>query len=384
VAIEDVNEPENTKLEPDDLSPLETASPEPVDGEGGTILEIPAEQDAVAEAAEETVQPHWLNTHRKKIAIALLAFSNLAAMIILGTFEPPVEVTPADLATIDLAIEEKLKEYNIPLRQARKEQVRVDSTFSRVITRTGVPSGVSRTLLHLELHKELEKQGVRIPAVVKFPERDLNVHFMLGGTIVRTLVLRSDTSLKVLSYPGTVVFFTDSNPSSDALEELRSFGETHLIAARVESLSEAETFAKKMKGFPQSRQLIWVNGTENPGFKYDRFYVELTENLKKSLPYARMLMFNHANLSGNQKLWKTLQQQNWTVVMVPPASIEPSGRNEEEFLAMLDRFNKEALTAQNQLLLLPLRTDYVVWMKQHLHPLKKHGLRLVEAPTVKL
>jgi hypothetical protein len=321
---------------------------------------------------------------KRPLALGLLVLCNILAAVALGTFTPPVEVSRADLTTIDVTIDEKLKEYNIPSKSIRTETVKVDSVFTRKVVRAGIPRGISKTMLHLELQHELGGQGVKLPATVKFPSKELNIHFMLDGTIVRTLVLRTDTSLKALSYPGTVVFFTDPSPDSDALEELRNYGETVLIAAKIESVSDAEQFAKSMKGFTPSRLLLWVLGTENTDFRFDRFYTELTEQLKKSNPHMRLLMFNHASLSGNKKLWKILQQQNWSVVMADPDRIEPGNMDEEAFKAFLDRFNREALTGKNTVALLPMKTSYTVWLKQGLLIHKKNGLRLVEAKSIKL
>lgn len=360
----------------------EDAGGDPVDS-GAEMPEpednLPAEDAAV----EETVEADSFFT-RQRLIVGLLVLCNLIAAIALGTFEAPVEVTPGDLNTIDLAIEEKLQEYNLPARQIKTENVRVDSHFTRKIVKSGVPKGLSRTMMHLELHQELSPLGIRVPASVHFPERDLNIHFMLGGTIVRTLVLRNDTSLKVLSYPGSVIFYAEGTPDSDALQQLRTFGETFLLAGRVESIKEVEVFLDEATSFNPNRILLWVSGTEVPGYRFDRFYNELIENLRKSAPSTKMLLFSHAQASNNRGLWKTLEALEWPVLLAPIDAIQPENLNEEEFERVMERFNKDALTGQNQLLVLPLTESYVGWLKQALPELKKNGLRLVEPKPVRL
>lgn len=83
--------------------------------------------------------------------------------------------------------------------QIRTTVIRNDSILARKIFRVRVPSRFSKTLFHFDLHKDLHRYDIEVPARVQLPNRDMDIYVYSQNTVLRTIRLTTDTDLDTLN-----------------------------------------------------------------------------------------------------------------------------------------------------------------------------------------
>ena len=84
--------------------------------------------------------------------------------------------------------------FNIPPQQIQTEPVFSDSIFSRKLYHVEVPNYLSKTQLHAELNQIFYDYSIRTPARVYFPEKNIDIHLLYKGIIIRTIRLKTSDS----------------------------------------------------------------------------------------------------------------------------------------------------------------------------------------------
>lgn len=133
---------------------------------------------------------------QKKWIVTLLAASCTAALFLLfGNSENSFKnLTSA--AQADSLITEVLYDFDITNSQIRKQTVSFDSLFSRTIYTVKLPSEISKTEIHYQLQKKIIPYKMDSPAKILMPEKDMRIHLLYAGTVIRTVQLSTDTQLQ--------------------------------------------------------------------------------------------------------------------------------------------------------------------------------------------
>lgn len=135
----------------------------------------------------------------KKIITGLLFISCIISGIILAaTPERAVYRLESD-QQLDSLINTHFNSSQILPKQIRTSVIRIDTSFVRKEYRVRVPTQFSKTLFHVGMHKDFQKYDVEVPAIIKFPSRDMHIYVYHKDTIIRTLRLTSDPELDSLS-----------------------------------------------------------------------------------------------------------------------------------------------------------------------------------------
>ncbi|MEX0721130.1 MAG: hypothetical protein WD059_10710 [Balneolaceae bacterium] len=134
----------------------------------------------------------------KKIITILLTLSCIISGIILAATPSPAIHKIQTVKELDSLITTHILNSQVNPQQVRVRDITVDSTFTRRMYRIRVPSRFSKTLFHLELHKNFRQYKMEVPAKVSFPERDMDIYLYNEGTVLRTIRLITDTDLDTM------------------------------------------------------------------------------------------------------------------------------------------------------------------------------------------
>ncbi|MDZ7807851.1 MAG: hypothetical protein U5K71_12160 [Gracilimonas sp.] len=131
----------------------------------------------------------------KKIITLLLFISCVISGIILAA-SPERAVFRLETGNqLDSLINTHFNNAQILPVQVRTSTIRIDTSFIRKEHRVRVPTRFSKTLFHVGLHKDFQKYDVDVPAIIKFPSRDMHIYVYHEDTIIRTLRLTTDSEL---------------------------------------------------------------------------------------------------------------------------------------------------------------------------------------------
>lgn len=134
-----------------------------------------------------------------KIIITVLLFvSCVISGIILAATPEKTIYRLESTNQLDSLISSHINNSQILPVQIRTSTVRIDTSFIRKEHRIRVPTRFSKTLFHVGLHKDLQKYDVDVPAIVKFPSRDMHIYMYHEDTVIRTLRLTTDPKLDTL------------------------------------------------------------------------------------------------------------------------------------------------------------------------------------------
>lgn len=136
---------------------------------------------------------------RRKLIVLLLALSCLLSLYLLWNTTPEVPRRLTHTSQVDSLITITLQDLNIPRSQVRKQDLTVDSIFTRSVYHIRVAPNFSKTTLHYSLKQELWPYRVETIAKVEFPERQMQMHLLYNDQIYRTLVIDEDEDLTLQS-----------------------------------------------------------------------------------------------------------------------------------------------------------------------------------------
>lgn len=134
----------------------------------------------------------------KKIITALLFISCVISGIILAS-TPEKTIHRIESGThLDSLINMHLMNAQVFRDQIQTSTIRIDRGFTRKSHRIRIPSDFSKTLFHVDLHDDLQKYRIEVPAIIKFPSRDMHIYVYYNDTVIRTLRLTTDPELDSL------------------------------------------------------------------------------------------------------------------------------------------------------------------------------------------
>ncbi|MBD3616458.1 MAG: hypothetical protein HUJ22_07785 [Gracilimonas sp.] len=135
----------------------------------------------------------------KKVITILLVLSCIVSGIILAA-SPSNEIYRLDnTQQLDSLINTHIQNSLITQEQVQVSVINIDTIFTRKVYRLRVPSRFSKTMFHINLHKDLNRYEIKAPAKINFPSRDMHIYVYNKGTVLRTIRLTTDPSLDTLT-----------------------------------------------------------------------------------------------------------------------------------------------------------------------------------------
>jgi uncharacterized membrane protein len=135
----------------------------------------------------------------KKVITILLVLSCIVSGIILAA-SPSNEIYRLDnTQQLDSLVNTHIQNSLITQEQVQVSVINIDTIFTRKVYRLRVPSRFSKTMFHINLHKDLNLYKIQAPAKINFPSRDMHIYVYNKGTVLRTIRLTTDPSLDTLN-----------------------------------------------------------------------------------------------------------------------------------------------------------------------------------------
>lgn len=137
----------------------------------------------------------------KKLVTVLLVLSCIVSGIILAASPDYKSYRIENTRELDSLLSVHLQDAQIKAEQIRVSGIKIDTIFTRKAYRIEVPSRFSKTLFHVDLHKDLFKYDIQAPAKVHFPSHDMDIYIYDQGTVLRTIRLTTNPELDSLATP---------------------------------------------------------------------------------------------------------------------------------------------------------------------------------------
>ena len=318
---------------------------------------------------------------KKKKAIAwLLGAASLVAAVLLAYSPQTDDKILSDLAQADSLIYQELAEFAVPLENIKRRSVLIDSVFERVTYLVPVPGGFSKTFLHFELAQRLRPFEIDVPARVHFPEMDMNIHLYFKDTIIRTLVLRTDTSLTAESFPASIVFFFDKTPSPTQLETIAGLGEPVTVALQTPDPSDADSWLRVAgESAPDLDYAFWIDEAARTGeAERDReIFAEKVKQFGKVKRRAQFVSLLPGSITNTESVKKALVEQRSSLLATDSRQVLDSESGKFAFNQGLDQFMQQARNASGPTVIIRVSGESLTWLRESLPRFRKGGMIIV-------
>lgn len=314
---------------------------------------------------------------KKQIIAGVLLLSSVLLVFLLLSTQRTERPSLRDIAEIDTLIYRELAAFNIGQDHIRSRTRRVDSAFSRVEHFVSVPPRVSKTFIHSEIHQQVQDFGINDPAVVEFPQKDLRIHFLKQGTIVRSLTLRTDTALVFRNYPVRVFFFTSSSPDVENAQKIHDLGEHLPLMLKTNNPDEAESWFESVNDII-SPVYVWLHDPDQTAVEMLNNEYWLNERIPRiaNISSNVQIMINQPgkNVPLKRSVRSLLNQ--YDVMLLSTSDMltinkEISVYNQER---IREQFVQRAISDQVPLLSIALSEKNAEWITKHQKEFKKMGI----------
>jgi len=281
-----------------------------------------------------------------------------------------------NLAQADSLIQKELYDFNISDQQIRVTTTRVDSNFSRKTYRVGLPYQFSKTQFHAELNSRLHSYGVETPAQVTFPEKNVDIHLLYRGTVIRTISLQTDPELLLDRNEASLLVSFDDFPDEELISTLASLGEPIPIVLKIETPIQANELRKRL-GDRYNHLLFWLKTSsgkdlikENPSAARAKL-----KQLEEVLPQARILQYEHADAPSE----KLIAQTDLTFINAGDALLLHEDLGKASFF---EELNKLRSNRNHSMAVITGNETTLTWLEEKLPELKKAGIEIVPPPQM--
>lgn len=134
----------------------------------------------------------------KKVVTLLLVLSCIISGIILAASPPFKNYSLQNTQQLDSLLNIHIQNAQIIPSQVQVTNINIDTVFTRKEFRIEIPSQFSKTLFHIDLHNDLNKYGIEVPAKVRFPSRDMDIYLYNKETVLRKIRLTTNPELDTL------------------------------------------------------------------------------------------------------------------------------------------------------------------------------------------
>lgn len=310
---------------------------------------------------------------KRFIAILLLISCFISGYMLFATSDGGIKRLRT-LAQADSLIQDELRDFNISDQQIRVTHIQVDSNFSRKIYHVGLPYRFSKTQFHAELNNRLYEFGVKTPAQVTFPEKNVDIHLLYRGTVIRTISLQTDPELVLDQNEVSLLVSFEELPDEELLNTLTSLGEPIPIVIKIENPLQANDIRKRLDN-RYSRLLFWL---QTPSGKdlikaNPEAAISKLKQFEDVLPQARILQYRHSEDSPQKLAVKT----DLTFINAGDALLLHAGMGKAQFF---EELNKLGSNRKQTMAVITGNETTLSWLAAKLPELKKAGIKIVPPP----
>ncbi|MDZ7682255.1 MAG: hypothetical protein U5J63_11235 [Fodinibius sp.] len=310
---------------------------------------------------------------KKRLIVFLLLISCVISGIMLFTASEEGSRQLRNLAQADSLIQQELAAFNISDEQIRLSSTRIDSSFRRKTYHIGLPYQFSKTQFHAELNSRLHPYGVKTPAQVTFPERNVDIHLLYRGTVIRTLALQTDPELVMNRNHMSLLFVFDQLPKTELINRIANLGEPIPIAIKIENPMQANEIRKQMTNYP--RLLFWLQNREGKDLIRNNTETAVTKlrQIQEVLPSAHILQFQYSKKIRR----KIAEETDLTFISAANALMLHRGIGKASFF---EELHKLQANRNHSIAVITGNETTISWLEEKLPELKKAGTTLIPPP----
>jgi hypothetical protein len=317
-----------------------------------------------------------MTVYQKKVTTAiLLVVASVISVLLLAYGSGHERIEKSDLVRLDSLIYQELGQYSIKKRQIKAKNIQIGE-FSRIHYDVRIPRGISKTQIQTDLHYAFYEQGISLPAKIIFPEKDLLIHFYAAETIIRSIELKTDTSLKLVTFPASMLFVADHSISVDLVEQVRDLGEFSPLVYRSLDPSTVQSWYKKHNGIVKP-VYVWMNeAADNESIKNPIW-------LKDHLPQFASISSQITLVVDDHSISKEKQVQNMftnfdvSILKFDNVILFDAEKGVFEYERKLAEFKRKAEQLAQPILLVELNQKTMNILQKRSLELKKYGVRFV-------
>ncbi|PAU93617.1 hypothetical protein CK503_10705 [Aliifodinibius salipaludis] len=312
---------------------------------------------------------------KKLIAILLLVSCFISGFILFSTSDKNTKRL-STLSQADSLIQQQFSSFNIPEDQISVGTTRVDSNFYRKTYFVGLPYRFSKTQFHAELNDALSPFGIRTPARVTFPQKNVNIQLSYRETVIRTISLQTDPELSLQQNDISLLLAFGDIPESQLISQLNALAEPIPLVLKIEQPMQVQTLKKELNG-QYASVIFWFQNKNG-------------DDLIKTNPEAaRARLDRLQDISPNTKVLVTQNDaaqlidnfNKLTFVDASNAQLLHEQLGKKSFLEELTLLQSNT---QTFLALITGTETTVEWLIQKLPDLKKAGARIIPPPKMNL
>ena len=278
------------------------------------------------------------------------------------------------IAQADSLIQQELTDFNIGNNQIEINTTRVDSNFSRKTYRVGLPYQFSKTQFHAELNSRLHPYGIATPAQVTFPEKNIDIHLLYRGTVIRTISLQTNPELVLDRNQISLLVSFDEFPDNELINTLASLGEPIPIVIKIENPIQANDLRKRLEN-RYNRLLFWLQTPSGEDLIRANPNAALAKlkQIENVLPQARILQYRHVEQQQEPLVAKT----DLTFVNAGDALLLHEDLGKASFF---EELNKLQTNRKHSMAVITGNETTLSWLAERLPKLKKAGIEIVPPP----
>jgi len=278
------------------------------------------------------------------------------------------------IAQADSLIQQELADFNIGNNQIEVKTTRVDSNFSRKTYQVGLPYQFSKTQFHAELNSRLHPYGIATPAQVTFPEKNVDIHLLYRGTVIRTISLQTNPELVLDRNQISLLVSFDEFPDNELINNLASLGEPIPIVIKIENPIQANDLRKRLEN-RYNRLLFWLQTPSGEDLIRTNPSAALAKlkQIENVLPQARILQYRHVEKQQEPLVAKT----DLTFVNAGDALLLHEDLGKASFF---EELNKLQTNRKHSMGVITGNETTLSWLAEQLPKLKKAGIEIVPPP----
>ena len=309
---------------------------------------------------------------KRLIALLLLVSCVISGIMLFATSEEGAQRLRT-LAQADSLIKQELAAFNISDEQILLSATRIDSNFSRKTYHIGLPYQFSKTQFHAELNNRLHKYGVGTPAKVTFPERNVDIHLLYRGTVIRTLAMQTDPEMVLKRNRISLLFVFDGRPDTELINQIASLGEPIPVVIKIKNPLQANEIRKELTNY--KRLIFWLEDRDGEDLIRTSTPAATAKlkQIEEVLPSAHILQFQYPQKTRR----KIAGQTDLTFIDAADALMlhQEVGKG-----AFFEELHKLQANRNHSVAVITGNETTISWLAEKLPELKKAGATVVPPP----
>lgn len=331
------------------------------------------------ESKEFAAEDSTPKLHKKSILLVLMVVAIVASLLVLFSdsplFDSDNQLTFSELDSLEEYVKRQHRIAHLP---TRTEHVQVDSQFTRKVSEMGVPLLFSKSLFQLALNQQFSQYGIRVPGKYDIQTGELALHYVFEGTVIRSLVMKTDSSSSIETYSGSLAWLIEDETDFQLIDEAMRLDPDMLFVIYIYSSEQVEELIQKdlLPAYP----ILMVDELVSD-IAMNRLLEEKLNRIHRLAKNARLFMFNDAHSAAGEALWNYLEKEEWKTIFASKYFWMKEDASAGDILSGFERFVYDSRSDRNPIMILSLSNASTDLLRNPLFDEKRKGL-IIRKPKV--